>query len=121
MARSTSSLKTTSLGAIAPDATLASPDVYRVIFENDLIRVLDINLKAGSSSEMHAHPAYLVYALTSCKVKFNSMEGNAGDVDIKAGETMWREAETHSAENIGGSDCRALNIEFKRSPGSKRR
>ncbi len=121
MAKSTSSLKTTSLGAIAPDATLASPDVYRVIFENDLIRVLDINLKAGSTSEMHAHPSYLVYALSSCKVKFTSMNGEAGDVAIKAGETMWREEETHRATNVGDSDCRALNIEFKKNPGSKRR
>jgi quercetin dioxygenase-like cupin family protein len=120
MLRSASTLKAKRLSAIAPDPVYASPDVYRVMFENDSVRVLDIKLKAGEQSEMHSHPSYLVYALSSCKIKFSSMDGESGDFDIRAGETMWRDAESHSATNIGDSDCHVLNIEIKKNPAMKR-
>jgi hypothetical protein len=54
-----------------------------------------------------------VYALSSGKVRLSGPSGEGADVDIHKGDTMWREAEEHSAVNIGGEELRALFIELK--------
>src|SRR6266545_5548670 len=89
----------------APEATIAAPETYKMIFENEFIRVLDINLKKGKEAPMHSHPAYFAYALSSCKVRFTSADGKSQEVDMKAGDVQWREAEAHRSDNIGESDC----------------
>jgi hypothetical protein len=35
-------------------------------------------------------------------------------VKSKAGQCMWRNAESHAVENIGKTDVHVLNIELKR-------
>jgi quercetin dioxygenase-like cupin family protein len=99
----------------APDPIAAAPESYKVTFENDLIRVLDINLKKGKRSAMHSHPNYLAYAVTSCKVRFTSPDGESEEVAIKAGDTVWRGAESHQVDNVGDTDCHVLNIELKQA------
>jgi quercetin dioxygenase-like cupin family protein len=84
-----------------------------VLFENERVRVLDVLLKAGESSTMHSHPAYVIYALGDSKVTFNSPSGESADVDIKAGDVMWREPEEHAVDNLGSADVHALLVELK--------
>jgi quercetin dioxygenase-like cupin family protein len=100
-------------GFSAPDPIVAAPESYKVTFENDLIRVLDITLKKGKRSAMHSHPNYLGYVVTSCKVRFTYPDGKTEEMALKAGDTVWREAETHQVDNVGDTDCHVLNIELK--------
>ena len=44
---------------------------------------------------------------------FHVVVGETFEVDIHQGDTMWREAEEHSALNIGTGELRALFIELK--------
>jgi quercetin dioxygenase-like cupin family protein len=97
----------------APDPLVAARESYKVTFENDLIRVLDINLRKGKRSPMHSHPNYLGYAVTSCRVRFTYPDGKSEEVAFKAGDTVWREAEAHQVDNVGDTDCHVLNIELK--------
>ncbi len=62
---------------------------------------------------MHAHPDYLVYGVRDSEVTFTSPSGQSAEVELKAGQTMWREAEEHSAENLGTTDVVALLFELK--------
>jgi beta-alanine degradation protein BauB len=100
--------------ASAQDPAKQSPDKYKVIFNNDKMRVLDVRLKAGDKSPMHSHPNYVVYSFNNSTVKFTSKDGKSTDVKIKAGECTWRNAETHAVENTGKTDVHVLNIELKR-------
>ena len=100
--------------SFAQDPVKQSPDKYKVIFENNKMRVLDVHLKSGGKSPMHSHPNYLVYSFTSGSVKFTFKDGKTTDVKTKAGECMWRNAESHAVENTGKTEVHVLNIELKR-------
>lgn len=98
---------------MANDAVEAAPNVYTVLFENERVRLLEARVKPGDSSSMHAHPNYLVYSLGDAKVTFTATSGQSIDVELKAGQPMWREAEEHSAKNNGSADVVALLFELK--------
>ena len=51
--------------------------------------------------------------LGDSRVTFTSASGESAEVELKAGETMWREAEEHSAKNLGTRDVVALLFELK--------
>ena len=62
---------------------------------------------------MHSHPVYVVYVLDGGKVKLGSADGESAHVELKAGDVMWREAETHTAENTGSANLHAVFVELK--------
>jgi len=99
---------------LAQDPVKLAPDKYKVIFNNDKVRVLDVRLKPGEKSPMHSHPNYIVYPFNNSTVKFTSKDGKTAEVKSKAGQCMWRNAESHAVENIGKTDVHVLNIELKR-------
>jgi beta-alanine degradation protein BauB len=96
---------------MADDAAKVAPHVYKVVFENERARVLEVSMEAGTSSEMHAHPDYFVYFLAAGKVRFTTPSGDTSEIDVRANVGMWREAEEHATENIGGTAIRALFFE----------
>jgi quercetin dioxygenase-like cupin family protein len=100
--------------ASAQDPVTVSPKQYRVAFNNDRVRVLDVTLKPGAKSPMHSHPDYIVYAMGPAKVKFTGTDGKTRDVTMKTGECRWIKGESHAAENTGKTDIHVLNIEFKK-------
>ena len=102
--------------ARAQDPVKVAPDTYKVLLDNTHMRILEVTLKPGSKTPMHSHPGYAVYAFSDSQVRFASYDGKSVDVAIKAGETMWRDAEAHSSENIGTADIHVLNIELKAQP-----
>ncbi|MDP9362481.1 MAG: cytoplasmic protein [Acidobacteriota bacterium] len=97
----------------AQDPVKVAPDNYKVTTNNTRVRVVDIHLKPGDKVPMHSHPGYVAVALTPCKVRFTSPAGKTQDVEFKAGDANWRDAETHAVQNIGESECHVLNIELK--------
>jgi quercetin dioxygenase-like cupin family protein len=98
---------------MARDAVEVAPNVYKVLFENDRVRLLEARVKPGDSSAMHSHPDYLVYTLDGGTVTFTSGSESV-DVELTTGQAMWREAEEHAAKNPGTGDLVALLFELKR-------
>ena len=98
---------------MAEDAVKVAPHVYRVVFENERARVLDVRMKPGESTSIHSHPDYVVYLLSGGKVRFTSPSGESGEVELPAGASMWRKAEEHATENIGTTEIHALFFEPK--------
>ncbi len=98
---------------MAEDAVRVAPHVYTVLLENERVRLLEVRLKPGDSSAMHSHPAYVIYGLDEGKVKFNSPSGETAEIEIKAGDVMWREPEEHAVDNIGSTEAHALLFELK--------
>ncbi len=94
-------------------AATVAPHVYKVIFENDQVRMLEARMQPGGHTDMHSHPDYLVYPLENGKVRFTSPSGETAEVEINAGDVMWREAEEHATDNIGETDVHVLFVEPK--------
>jgi quercetin dioxygenase-like cupin family protein len=97
---------------MARPAAEAAPDVYRVAFENERLRLLEVRMAPGAKSELHSHPNYLAYVLSDGKVRLTDASGTA-ELELHEGDNLWREAEEHSAENVGTTELRALFIELK--------
>jgi quercetin dioxygenase-like cupin family protein len=95
------------------DAAVAAPDVYKVIFENERVRLLEVSMEAGAASAPHSHPDYLVYALSDGTVTLSDESGQGAEVKINAGDVMWRDSEEHSAVNTGSTKLSALFFELK--------
>jgi hypothetical protein len=99
--------------ATAQDPLQVSPDVYKLILDNDQVRVLEYQSKPGQIDGMHSHPTRLAYTLTPVKLKAVAPDGSVTDVDAKAGEAFWLGPVTNSIQNVGNSNARILVVEIK--------
>ncbi len=57
------------------DIAQVAPDVYKVVLENERVRVLDTRTAPGGTSQMHHHPDMVGYAVSDCSWDLTSPEG----------------------------------------------
>ena len=91
------------------------PKSAKVIFENDVVRVIEITMKKGQRVPMHSHNKGLSYSLNAGRIRSTSEDGRSGVINVEKGEISWSDAdgvETHAVENLGGV-LRELSVEFK--------
>ena len=100
-------------GVRAQDPVTLYPENYRVLLENDRVRVLDFTLRRGATEAMHRHPAHVLYVLTGFKVRFTLADGSSRVRETKAGDVLFSEAVMHSPLNIGETDAHGLLVEMK--------
>jgi quercetin dioxygenase-like cupin family protein len=100
--------------ATAQDMVKVAPKNCTVVLDNDRVRVVSVVIKPGEKLEMHSHAAHIVYALTSGKTKYAFSDGKTEEREVKAGQAVWSDGVTHSAENIATTESRALVIELKK-------
>jgi hypothetical protein len=105
------------LPAAAQDAAKVQPNSYKVVFENDRMRVLEYNSRPGMGAcgqGMHTHPAHLTVVVTGGKTRLKLPDGSIKDITSKDGDVFWTEADIpHEIENISGRNLRLLLIETK--------
>lgn len=101
-------------GDVAPSYK-ASPEVYKVIAENEHFRVIMTVWKPGQRDAMHSHEGPLVgYRLTDCNLKVYTPDGKTTARVAKAGEALFNPViAAHSVENIGASECKLVIVEKK--------
>ena len=94
------------------DPVRASPQYYKVLLENEQVRVLEYRLRPGEKEPMHSHPSGIVYEFNDSKLKM-TQDGKTEESVGKAGEVFWRTSVTHALENIGNTEVHALAVEIK--------
>jgi hypothetical protein len=102
-----------STSAADGDALKADPGHHKLEFENDRVRVLRAKIAARTKSKMHSHPANVVIALTPAHVKSVSGDGKTGELNVKKGEVVWRDALSHQSENLGKQPLEVIIVELK--------
>jgi hypothetical protein len=101
--------------ALSQDAAKVQPSSYRLVLENQSVRVLEFTGRPGlgvCGSGLHSHPAHLTVLLTPAKVKITE-NGKTFIAQNKAGDVFWSGPVTHETENVGGGTVRSLIIEIK--------
>jgi hypothetical protein len=102
--------------ASAQDPARVMPRAYRVVLENDKVRVLEFVGRPGMGicgEGMHSHPARLNNVKSGWK-SIVSRPGSPGRAnERKDGEVFWRDAETHKVENVGKTNAHVLIVELK--------
>jgi quercetin dioxygenase-like cupin family protein len=99
-------------GAPQADPVAISPRYYTVLPDRNHVRVLEDRLPTGGREPMHAHPAYLVHFFQAAKLRATYPDGHSSESLVTPGETLHREALTHSIENIGDTEVHALLVEL---------
>jgi quercetin dioxygenase-like cupin family protein len=96
------------------DPVETNPDHYKVVFENDRVRVLEYTDQPGDRTTPHEHPDSVMHTLSSFRRRLQSGDLQR-DVEMPAGLTGWLPAQRHAGENIGSSPTHVLFVELKDS------
>ena len=96
-----------------PDPKDVASNVYRLLFENDRVRVFDVLFKPEARAKMHWHPDHVAYIITGGKLKLTAGDGTTTtDMDLTAGQTVFLESQSHEAVNIGKTDVHIVVVEL---------
>jgi beta-alanine degradation protein BauB len=86
---------------------------YKVVLENDQVRVLRATYGPHEKSVMHEHPASVAVFMKDSHVKFNLADGTSQEVVSKAHDATWSDAGKHLPENLGDKPIDVIVIELK--------
>ena len=92
-----------------------APQSAKVVFENDVVRVIEITMRKGQRIPMHSHNKGLSYSLNEGKIRSTSEDGKSRVIKVRKGEVSWSDVdgvETHAVDNLGGV-LRELSVESK--------
>ncbi len=96
----------------APDSTEVDPVGHKVVFENEHVRILEVRSPAGQQIPMHSHPARVVVAVGSYRLRSITSTGEDSTVDRRPGEAIWVDREEHLAEILIGP-THVIEVEVK--------
>lgn len=103
------------------DPACVAPDHYKVVYEDDDVRVLHFKDKPGDAIPLHkhAHP-YQVYSVTSSQRQFFEPACNtkSGSVKQLAANHLlpFSIPVTHCETNAGSADAFLIVVEYKKNP-----
>lgn len=86
---------------------------YKVLLENQFVRVYDIFIPASSSEPQHTHKNRIVVCLAGAELTHHFPDGKTEVSTLKTGEIAWRKGSTHVGENHSANDFHAIAIEPK--------
>lgn len=98
------------------DPVTTNPDHYRVLFENDRVRVLEYTDAPGDRTTPHAHPDSVMYTLSSFRRRLVAGDAQR-EVAMEPGLAGWLPAQVHHGENIGDTATHVLFVELKGDSG----
>lgn len=101
--------------ALAQDAVKTDGDKYKVLLDNEQVRVLEYRDQPGDSTHQHRHPAFVLYALVPFKRKLLLPDGKAMLREFKAGDVLYSDEQTHIGENVGSTPTHVIMVEMKRA------
>ncbi len=99
--------------SVARDPVKLAPEYHSVDFENAHVRVLRTILDPHIKSPPHDHPSYVVVYLTELHTTMAMSDGRMIDNVRHKGDVAWRDALTHSTENIGRQRAMEIQVELK--------
>jgi hypothetical protein len=99
--------------APARDPLKLYPGNYRILFENEHVRVLDFRLAKGARETTHEHPRHVAVFLADVRIMFTLPDGQKRLREAGAGDVAYSELTAHASENLGPTDAHGILIELK--------
>jgi quercetin dioxygenase-like cupin family protein len=94
------------------DPVETNPEHYKVVFENDRVRVLEYTDRPGDQTTPHQHPDSVMYTLSAFRRRLVSGDIHR-QVEMQAGSVGWLPAQEHHGENIGDTPTHVVFVELK--------
>lgn len=95
------------------DAVTLVPELHKVVFEDDRLRVLEVTVPIGASARMHWHPRNINYIQAGGTLRFTREDGSTADVTLSDGQVTSSDAASHGVKNIGDTEVRTIQVEYK--------
>jgi len=109
------------LGLIAPgqDAVTVNPQIAKVEFENDDIRVVRLHYGPHEKIGMHEHPARLAVCVAGGFERVSYADGTVSELHPAAGDFFWSEPRRYAVENGSDEPLEFVEVELKhaKTPG----
>ena len=99
------------------DPVVVNATMERVKLENSHVRVIEGVLQPGDREQMHSHPAFVTYIVSGSTIRNHFADGNVVDTELKTGDALWRDPQTHWIENIGTTTLHFILVELKNQGG----
>ena len=103
---------------MSEDPVATNPSLYRVVMENERVRVLEYRDRPGDRTAPHGHPDSVMITLSSFRRRLTRGDRSM-DVELGEGEVRWLDAQDHVGENIGETETRSIFVELK-EPSAER-
>ena len=97
------------------DPIATNPELYRLLFENDRVRVLEYRDQPGDATRPHSHPDSVMITLSDFRRRLHSGDREV-EVELSAFQARWLDAQEHSGANIGDTPSHSIFVELK-EPG----
>lgn len=94
------------------DPAKTNPDKYKVVFENDKVRVLEYKDKPGDITTPHTHPDSVMITMSDFDRRLHFTDSQVA-VKKQYAEASWLPAQEHAGENIGTTNTHVFLIELK--------
>jgi quercetin dioxygenase-like cupin family protein len=94
------------------DPVESNPSLYKVVFENERVRVLEYRDKPGERTTPHTHPDSVMVTMSAFDRRL-SVGDQVREVSLEPGRAMWLPEQTHAGENIGTSETHVMFVELK--------
>jgi quercetin dioxygenase-like cupin family protein len=96
------------------DAVKASPGIFKILLENEHVRVIEYSLKPGEKDNWHTHPPKSSYVVSGGQLTVHLESGDSILADEKPGTASWMDyAGKHYVENTGPSTVTIILTEIK--------
>ena len=96
------------------DPVKLMPDKFKVLLENEHVRVVEYSLKPGEKDDWHTHPPKSSYVVTGGKLKVHLENGEIIVADEKTGTASWMNyVGKHYVENIDTTTVTIVFTEIK--------
>ena len=102
-----------SVSAFAQSPIDTDGDKYKVVMENEQVRVLEYRDLPGEITHQHRHPAFVLYAVGPFKRKIHLPDGKILMREFKAGDVMYSPEQVHIGENVGTTPTHVIMVELK--------
>ena len=98
------------------DVLKASPDKYKLVLENDYVRVIEYTLKPGEKDNPHTHLQKTSYVISGGTFRVYPENEEPFDYVEVNGVTEWSDKTSkHYVENVGNTTITILLTEIKTS------
>ena len=94
------------------DPIVTNPELYRVVFENERVRVLEYYDVPGQSTTPHSHPDSVMITLSGFRRRLVSGDNDV-EVELPQFAARWLHAQERSGVNIGSSPTHTIFVELK--------
>ncbi|MEQ1584811.1 MAG: hypothetical protein ABL895_02965 [Cyclobacteriaceae bacterium] len=96
------------------DVVTVSPDKYKVVLENEHVRVIRYTLKPGEKDNPHTHPPKTLYVISGGTFRvYPENEKPFEYVEVEGASEWSDKTSKHYVENIGNTTITILLTEIK--------